>query len=196
LAAGPVSAQSIHPLGDQLPTGFNTNPYDGRQRGWSFTVGADNLQVDELGINIPTAGTYSIGLWDVATQTLLARTTQTITQVGTWNWFALTSPVPLTNNSSYVVTGVGEGAGTQYYYLSNPGSNWFPSGDIAFGSIVYCNFCTSMTFPDSVLSGWQYGLVDIGYSVASTAPVPEPSGVVMSLAGLGILALALRRRIR
>lgn len=189
----PALAQ-IHPLGDGDPSGWSTNTWQASQgRGWSFTVGSQDLLVSELGINPASAATYSLVLWDLANSAALASVSSISVVADQWTWTNLSSSVTLNSGGAYAVIGYG-GAGGAYNYRTSSvvGTPWAPTGDVNYGSTLFCNSCNSSTMPTGVLAGLQYGTVDIGYTVA--APVPEPGNVAMMLAGLGVLGVLARRR--
>lgn len=187
-----VNAAPIHSLGDQNPTGLNQNDqFSGNARGWEFTVGATDILISELGIAPASGGSYTMSLWDAASQSVLAQTTLSNVSAGQWNWANLTAPVALSAGASYLVMGIGNDSGQSYYYKNNLPQSWYPSGDINYTKMVFCNNCTANTFPTSYLMNFQYGVVDVGYA-EGTSNVPEPSPIL--LFGLGALALGAARR--
>ncbi|MYM68100.1 DUF4082 domain-containing protein [Pseudoduganella sp. FT55W] len=187
-----TNAATIHPLGDQLPVGFSTNNYfSGNARGWEFTAGVAGISVSELGIAPVSSGSYTVSLWDVATQSVLAQTTISNVSGEQWNWANLTTPVALTMGASYLVMGIGNDSGQSYYYGSGLPSSWYPTGDINYTRMMYCNGCTANSYPYDTLSGYQYGVVDIGYTVNA---VPEPSTYAMLGLGALVVGLAIRRK--
>jgi hypothetical protein len=181
-----ANAAPIHSLGDQTPTGFATNNiFSGNARGWEFTAGANDILISELGIAPASGGSYTMSLWDVATQSVLGQTTLSNVSAGQWNWANLTAPVALSAGASYLVVGIGNDSNQSYYYSNNLPQSWYPSGDINYTKMVFCNACTANSYPTNSLSNFQYGLVDVGYTEGSN--VPEPSSIL--LFGLGALAL-------
>jgi hypothetical protein len=190
-AAIAANATPIHSLGDQAPVGFSTNNiFSGNARGWEFNAGVSNINISQLGIAPASGGSYTLSLWDVLSQTVLAQTTISNVVGSAWNWANLSSSVALTAGRDYLVMGIGNDSNQSYYYGSGLASSWYPTGDINYVSMKYCNGCTSNTFPTSTLNGYQYGLVDIGYTVG--AVVPEPS--TLAILGLGLFGLAAARR--
>lgn len=191
LAFASLSANATtHSLDDQLPVGFSTNTlFSGNARGWEFTAGVADISVSELGVAPASGGSYTLSLWDVATQSVLAQTTLSSVSGGQWNWASLSAPVTLTAGASYLVMGIGNDSNQTYYFGSDLPQSWYPSGDINYTRMKYCNSCSANTFPLASLNNYQYGLVDIGYTVSS---VPEPSSFAML--GLGVLALGLVSR--
>jgi hypothetical protein len=187
-----ASAAPIHALNDQAPVGFGTNTlFSNAVRGWEFTAGASNLYVSQLGLAPASGGSYTLSLWAVTGQSLLAQTVLNSTSSGEWNWANLSSSVALTQGASYLVTGHGNDAGQSYYFANNLASSWYPTGDINYTTAKYCNGCSANTYPLNALAGYQYGLVDIGYT-AGTTSVPEPGSLAML--GLGLLAIGAIRR--
>lgn len=190
-----AAATVTHALGDGDPSGWITAPdnWNNRGRGWSFTVGSQDLLVSELGINPASASTYSIVLWDLANSAALASVSSISVAADQWTWTNLASSVTLNSGGAYAVIGYG-GAGGAYNYVTSSvvGTPWAPTGDVNYSTMLFCNGCNSSTMPTQSLAGLQYGAVDIGYTVA--APVPEPGNVAMMLAGLGVLGVLARRR--
>lgn len=188
-----ASAAPIHALNDQSPVGFSTGAitFSGNARGWQFTAGADNVRVSQLGIAAATGGAYALSLWDVASQSVLARATLSSTNASSWNWANLSSSVMLTEGASYLIMGIGTGTDQEYYFSNNLPASWYPTGAINYEFTKYCNACSADTFPASRLDGYQYGVVDIGYTL-DAVDVPEPSSIAMI--GLGLLAAGAFRR--
>jgi hypothetical protein len=183
LAAGVI----IYPLGEQEPSGFSTNTVSNAVRGWRFQVNSDGVVVDQLGAHTPASDTYpvTVTLFDVLTQDVLAQG-QTTPCTG-WCWVDLGTPVPLTQGAQYIITMfTGSAPGNQYYYQGSLPSSWYPTGTIEYLDMRYANSATSTTFPTNVLTGFQYGVPDIGYELGG-ATVPEPG--TLGILGLGILML-------
>jgi len=193
LASLSASAAPIHSLNDQAPTGFMTGgiTFSGNARGWEFTAGVDNVRVSQLGIAAATGGSYTLTLWDVASESVLAQTTLSNATAGSWNWVDLASSVALTEGASYLIMGIGTGANQDYFFSGGLPASWFPSGAINYQNTTYCNGCGANDFPINTLNGYQYGLVDIGYTIGAV-DVPEPSSIAMF--GLGLLAAGAIRR--
>ena len=188
-----ASAAPIHSLNDQSPAGFATGgiTFSGNARGWEFTVGVDNLRVSQLGIAAATGGSYTLSLWDVASQSVLTQTTLLDSSAGSWNWVDLYSSVALTKGASYLIMGIGNGVNQDYFYSGGLPASWYPSGAINYQHTTYCNGCGANDFPTNTLNGYQYGVVDIGYTI-DAVDVPEPSSIAMF--GLGLLAAGAIRR--
>ncbi len=186
-----ASASPIHALNDQAPVGFSTSAFfSGAARGWEFTAGAADLHVSQLGLAPASGGSYTLSLWSVAGQSLLAQTV--LKTAGGWNWVNLSSSVALTQGASYLVTGFGNDTSQSYYFNNGLASSWYPTGAINYTSMKYCNSCNAGFYPTQTLAGYQYGLVDIGYTVGTTSDVPEPGSLAML--GLGLLAIGAIRR--
>jgi PEP-CTERM motif len=182
-----------HSLGDQDPqaSGFSTNSiFFGNARGWRFTANVSNITVTQLGIHPVTSGSYTLTLWDYAAQTTLAQTTIANVTGNSWNFANLASGVGLVAGNDYVVMGIGNTEGSTYYFGSGLPSSWYPTGDISYVDTQYCNDCSANSFPTQTLNGYQYGVVDIGYT---TSTVPEPASLALVSFGAGVLGLIARR---
>lgn len=187
-----VGAQ-IRPLNEQNPQdfGFATNSiFQGNARGWRFTANVENITVTELGIHPVTSGSYTLTLWDYVSQASLAQTTIDNVTGNTWNFASLASGVSLVSGRDYLVMGIGNTQGAAYYFQNNLPASWYPSGDISYVETRYCNTCSANTFPTNTLAGYHYGVVDIGYTLAT---VPEPSSLALLMLGAGFVALRARR---
>ena len=183
----------IRPLNEQDPQdfGFDTNSiFEGNARGWRFTANVDNITVTELGIHPVTSGSYTLTLWDYATQASLAQTTIDNVTGNSWNFASLASGVSLVAGNDYLVMGVGNTQGATYYFQNNLPASWYPSGDISYVEARYCNNCSANSFPSNTLAGYHYGVVDIGYTLAT---VPEPTSLALLMIGAGFVGLRTRR---
>jgi hypothetical protein len=175
VAGGTLSAQT-YPLQQQSPTGFNINStVTNAIRGYRFQCNANGITVVSLGCYYPvhTASPYTvtISLWNFNTQQLLGQVSTT-TQ-GSWVFMNLTNPVPLTNGQQYIVCGH-HGSGGYYYQSFTAPSPWLPTGDIQYMDMRFTSSTNPSTFPTSVLTNYQYGVVDIGYSQGLTVTTPSP----------------------
>jgi hypothetical protein len=193
LTAGPI----YHPLGEQHPAdfGFNTNNPVNATRGWRFLVNSSDVVVTQLGVETPASGAYpvTVTLFGVGTQGVLA---QAATTPGPgWRWVDLGTPVPLTLGAEYIVA-MYTGTDGSYYWKGGLPSSWYPTGTIQYLDMRYANDVGASVFPTDVLSGYQYGVPDIGYELG-VAAIPEPltggmTGIGLILLGVG--ARAFRRR--
>lgn len=188
-AFGNAQADVVHALGDQAPTGFNIGGSSNGARGWRFSVDVPEITVTELGLNTPRGGDNSTRvatLWNYTTSTILA---QTSVAAGTgWVWTSI-APVTLTAGDDYLVS---YWSALSDYYFGTPGGSWLPDGDVVYKDMRYCNQCTASSVSTQVLNGYQYGLVDIGYTVGANNTVPEPGA--LSLVGIALAGLALLSR--
>jgi hypothetical protein len=185
LSSTPALSITIHALGDQDPvaSGFNNGGgFASWTRGWRFAVAAPDIEVNGLGMRAPAAGDFIISLFEAATGTVLAQESVAHT-AGDWQWSTLSSGVALSQGSEYIVALHSPNAGRYYYGReSTVGSSWFPSGDIEYVEMNYCNNCAPGTLPTSTLANYQYGVVDIAYTT-----IPEPNTAL--LMGIGLIGL-------
>jgi hypothetical protein len=177
----------INPLAEMDPSGFTSGGVADYVRGWRFQANAD-VFVTELGAVTPhsVGDPFTVVLWDFATQTQLATANFFGLGAPTWQWQDLASPVALTNGSQYIVS-IFSAAGNYYFQSFSPGSPWLPTGTIEYLDMRYANSANVGTFPTNVLTNYQYGVPDIGYTTELEAGVPEPAS--LGLVGFGLLAI-------
>lgn len=190
LAAPLAEAATINPMNEIAPAGLINSPGDWG-RGYSFTADSANIYVTELGLATPSAAIYEIALWDLTNSVQLALLNGIQSVANAWTFGAI-GPVGLTQGNHYAVTLYGD-AGEQYYYTNN--TAYLPStADISYVDLRYCNSCNEGVLPISILNGFNYGYVDIGYQIGAPSAVPLPAGGLLLIGALGGLALAARRR--
>ncbi|MBP9892602.1 MAG: DUF4082 domain-containing protein, partial [Planctomycetes bacterium] len=173
-------------FGDPAASTFSVNATAGFQsRGYRFQINASNITVTHLGCYHPNTSstTRTLVLFNFATQAVMAQVTST---AGTgWCWTALTTPITLTNGAQYIVSTHSDGSAAQgngsYYFKSAPGGAWQPTGAIQYMEMRYNNGVGPTVFPTTVLSGYQYGVPDIGYSTGPTLNVTATAGAAQSL---------------
>lgn len=183
LVAGQAATAQIHPLEGLDPSGFSTNNPSDWFRGYEFNVNADGITAVEIGMRTPASGQVAaLELWDSNTQTLLSSTTAT-THGNSWRYYDIPD-VALDNGGTYVVGMRVEGTG-DYFFASGLGSEWYPTGDIEYTTMRFHNNGFA-SYPTSTLDGYQYGVVDIGYTV------PAPAGAALLAMG-GLVAVRRRR---
>ena len=161
-------AGQTYPLNQQNPVtaGFSSGGVANCQRGWRFQVNAANVTVTQLGCWYPDGTTQpkTVTLFNFTTQAILA---QVSCGPGTgWQFTTLTTPVPLQNGSQYLV--IGHTVTASYYWMNTPPASWNPTGTIQYFDTRYANGVSANTFPTSILSPHQYGVVDIGYTNGPT----------------------------
>jgi hypothetical protein len=167
--SGTVNAGGvIYPLNQQDPVAaaFTLNASTTNAiRGYRFQCNTNNVTVTSLGCYYPVATTgpftITISLWNFTTQALLGQVTTT-TQ-GQWVFVNLTTPVALTNSAQYIVS-AHQNAGGYYYKNFTPPSSWLPTGDIQYLDMRHTTNANPNTFPTSILTNYQYGVVDFGYT--------------------------------
>ena len=184
----------IYPLLEQDPgsSSFLTNNVSNCSRGWRFVVNDSGVLVTQLGANslVSSQVSQTITLFDFNTHAVLA---QVKTTPGNgWVFVDLDTPVELTQGSEYIVSlYFGDAGGYYYGSRSSIGDSWFPTGTIEYIDMRYQNDYSASYFPDIFLNDYQYGLVDIGYEVAT---VPVPGAVLLGSIGLSCAGGMLRRR--
>lgn len=196
--ATPSAFGTTYPMNQVSPAGAGTNPsaQAGWNRGYRFTVtNPGGITVTQLGMAVPAAGSgvvHNLKLWDFTSQQLLASATITSDGSETWQWANLGSPVTLSQGQDYIVT-VSAAQTWAYFFSTNP--QYQPAGAVQYVQMRYSN--TTDTFPTIVLTGHNYGFVDIGYA---SGPVGTPigNGALLTLTGLLVLSgmwMAQRRRV-
>lgn len=181
----PAASMTIHALGDQDPgaAGFRVGGgFDAWTRGWRFRVNDPDIAVTGLGLAAPGSGDFILSLFDASNGSVLAQ--QNVTHhAGSWQWSTLSSAVHLSNGSEYIVA-VHSPGNAQYYFGRESAAlpSWFPTGTIEYLETAYCNDCAPDTLPTNTLANYQYGVVDVEYTV-----VPEPNSAL--LMGLGLCGL-------
>jgi hypothetical protein len=193
-----ATASVIHALGDSSTSGFSQGSGVGETpRGWDFQVNAPDVVVTQLGVNEALGGAVPITLtlWDTTSETILAQTTATPSAANNWTWVDLATPVALTAGDVYSVIGwadTSEDSSSWYLFSGFPPATFEPTGTIQYLNTRFDNDVGPNTFPSFVLSG-QYGVVDIGYEFAASAPEPGTLTLV-GLGAFGLVAGAIRRR--
>lgn len=183
MLAGQASAQIIHPLEGLDPSGFNTNNPTNWFRGYEFNVNADGITAVEIGMRTPASGEACVlELWDSGSQTLLSSTNAT-THGNAWRYYDIPD-VALANGGTYVV-GMRVVGTANYFFANGLGSEWYPTGDIEYTTMKFHNN-GFQSYPTNTLDGYQYGVVDLGYTI------PAPAGT--ALLAMGGLLAARRRR--
>jgi hypothetical protein len=171
--------QYLHNEGDTVSVSLHPNELP-VEIGYSFTV-SDSGTVYQLGVRLPDTGkTYTVTLWDGATQAVLARQNITVLTDTAFTWFDLTSinaQVSIYPGHTYVISAfmvpvgtnpaAGQGEFDFYDVERRDQGNIFPMTE---GVVTYMNEYTQTaftpTFPGN-LSEYQNfinGIVDIGFS--------------------------------
>ncbi len=160
--------------------------------GWQFTANA-NITVTSLGfydnpVNGITA-THDVGIYDVATQALVLSGTVSPSDPYSnfFNWTSVT-PTLLTAGNTYDIVAV----------LGPDNRTWNPNGFavnplITYLHNVWSNGPTSLAFPVSS-DGNPNGYFGPNFDGTGTLVVPEPASGTLMLVGLGMLAVARRRK--
>lgn len=191
-AAGSAFGGVIDALGQTSTAGFSTGVATGETpRGWDFTVNSAGVVVSQFGVNAATSTAITVTLWNDSTQTELAQLVVDST-ANAWVFGSLGTSVALTLGDTYSVIGWADTTGSTPWYLFNntPPAAFNPTGTIQYIDTRYDNGIDANTFPEfTIPSPAQYGVVDIGYSVAT----PEPMSLALTGAGMTLL-FALRRR--
>ncbi|MEZ5992556.1 MAG: DUF4082 domain-containing protein [Planctomycetota bacterium] len=166
-----LSAQT-YPLGALSPVtdGFSATDGIDRNLGWRFKANGTNINVTELGCWLPNSATtaHTVSLFDVASTNLLAQVT--VNPSAGWQYGTLTTPVALTDGNDYCVVAYAP-TGANYYWKSNPGASWNPTGTIQYlGSVNSNGGDTPNTYPTGFQTTFMRGCADIGYNTGPVAP--------------------------
>ena len=162
-----------HVLGDRDPAGDpafrSAKNRFAHQRGWRFRVSVPGVIATELGCRYPDSdvGSKTLVLFEEGTQRRLARVK---TEPGPeWRWARLDPPIPLAHGGQYVVAAHSSGA---QFAAEHPNRSWRARGAIEHVQARFCNACGPEAYPAGVieLPDAQYGLVDIGIEIDSSAP--------------------------
>jgi len=183
VAGQAATAQVIHPLEGNDPSGFSTNNPSSWFRGYEFTVAGDGVTAVEIGMRTPGSGeAMTLQIWDVNSQTLLTSTVAT-SHGNSWRYYDVPD-VALANGGTYVVGALAQGNSAEYFFDSGLGSEWYPTGVINYNTMRFNGGDGS--FPTLTLDGYQYGVVDLGYTI------PAPAGLAL-LATAGLVSTRRRR---
>jgi hypothetical protein len=189
LAVATVSLADTRPLNDMSPidAGFGVGGVANSSRGWRFQVN-DNIVVTEFGASTPhpEGDAFSLMLWNFATQTKLAQLDFISDGSDDWQWASLSSPLALSAGGQYIMSIYTVNA---HYYFQSIGGPWQPTGTIQYLDMRFANSASDNTFPTNTLTGYQYGVPDFGYHLAT----PEPSTYGLMTLGAAGLMLARRR---
>ena len=185
-----VQAATINPMNEIAPVG-STNSPGNWGRGYSFTADVADLFVTELGLATPFAQVHEIALWDLTNSVRMALVTGIQSIADTWVFQSI-APVALTQGNLYAVTLYGD-SGESYYYTNSP--SFLPdTTEISYVDMRYCNGCDESGLPTTILNGYNYGYVDIGYQIGNPSAVPLPAAGLLLLGAMGGLALMRRRK--
>ncbi|MCA8944800.1 MAG: DUF4082 domain-containing protein [Planctomycetes bacterium] len=163
-----VSAQVIYPLNLGDPRAqydnFSINStITNAERGWRFTCNQPGVEVVSLAcfVNNGDVDQKTVSLWDSNTQAQLA--TSPMPLGPGWQTVTLGTPVALTQGSDYIIS---VHTPSQYFFKSTGGTPWQPNDVFTYGDMRYTSAAVP-TFPTSVLTNYQYGVVDFGYRIAT-----------------------------
>ncbi|MBX3460446.1 MAG: hypothetical protein KF696_10875, partial [Planctomycetes bacterium] len=146
LTASGLQAQT-KPLNETDPINNGMGIYGGTfTLGWEFQCNAANVQVTQLGVCCPNAGSATASLWDTtATSTPIATAALNVAS-RTWTWGAIT-PVTLVNGRRYRIAVTASG----YYFGHSPPAVWRPTGTIQYTSLCE-QYGTTVQYPGTVNS--------------------------------------------
>jgi Domain of unknown function (DUF4082)/PEP-CTERM motif len=205
LAAALSTAQAAQPAIDFTATPGSFLDGNTRMLGWQFSV-PQAVQVTALGwFDWGQDGlnrSHEVGIWDSATQGLLASVVvaqgNTATLDGFFRWADLAAPLLLQPGVSYRIAGLDIGAGGDPHVWDNPigGFSGHVNG-LTVSSAVQMG--AAGTAIGGVASSFSYPSGQIGDARAALfgpnmvlSAVPEPATALLLMGGLALLA---RRRL-
>ena len=166
---GPISANNS-------VSGGTSGGVGNCQRGFQF-IPTQEILVTAFGKNTPSSLLRYVTLFQVSNQSLILQDTVS-GPVGTYSYSNLYS-----TNAPY--TGLILNAGTNYvlevycdptdptYYYQTSSSI---ASQLTYVNMLYCNSCSSTTYPTTVLSNYHYGYPDMRfYTLSLPSPLPTVS---------------------
>lgn len=134
---------------------------DSFEIGWVFDS-EDGGKVTELGGLFPEAGTYTVTLWDAATEAILGQAE--VTAVAGKLVMKKIDTVVIEAGKDYVIS-YNSYDGRDYYWL-NPGVSIYPvelDGITVYGEVETSTDSDDSEFPRTSLSGTVVGVPEIGF---------------------------------
>lgn len=144
---------------------INSTGYADNSRGFEFIPNQD-ITITELGHRLPDSnGVYTWVIYENSGQSVLHQQVSTLpNNPGIYQYEPISTPIILTQGTTYTFSLFHAGTPAGYYYESNTQMN----SNLTYVTMRYCNGCVAGTFPSSTLAGYHYGTPDFHFTTCGT----------------------------